>query len=855
MTVGGADSEEQSDELLALSGILDTAAFSHSESQCGGHKGVLEVVVRVPGDGSIEILRDLGKPSYTVKYLPPVKLEFSLPLDYPSLSCPLYLITCPWLLEDQKKKVEDELKNLWNEQGGGVILFTWLNFLQEELLEFLGLAKQLDISAFNVKINSVQDDTSIFCSANNNLKVIDDDETRTSLESDISKSLSDAIVFPEPAPAKDDDENGPNDKSVALCSVLQWSVSQQCGVLDTEKGEALVRHSSIVGHNIAKLEASLEIGEQVECNLYKKESNWEGSSRKLEAFNITGVGGCMVRGNRKVDNVKMLEEDVMGSVVKWNKKGRDGTLRGPKGEVYVYYTCVQGDTSLCRGDKVVFHVVESKKWGVIASFVRKWEVAGDKEEELELKRMTRERDQREHNEGASNIVDFFGWVKKWRDDIGKGIIRGEGGKEWSFNVKDCLFQGEKGFKLLNKGDRVSFMKDSSDKFGSAGTPRAINVRLAREESDVGSNSSSSVDYPAVATLGDKVGEDEEERTVATTSNKGEAVKSPDPVLPQTSSGQKNGPRESTAIVKRARRHSTSREQQLATLLREFNNMKEEEEFSVSLNSCEICFTDKTGSQCLRFIVCAHVYCRECMATYFMEKITTGAVSSLICPTHKCESQALPNQVAELVSPELFQKYETLLLETQLESMTDVVSCPRVVCQCPTMIDRETNMGQCPACHLAFCIYCKATYHGVSPCKFKSAEQRAILDKYSTSTGEEKAFLEKRYGKKQLATMSATLASEDYMANNARQCPHCNAPIEKNEGCNKITCWRCNTNFCWLCGVKLPLVNPYTHFNIQGGKCFGALFEGVDPMAGDDEFDDFFDEEDDWQEVQAALLGV
>ena len=37
---------------------------------------------------------------------------------------------------------------------------------------------------------------------------------------------------------------------------------------------------------------------------------------------------------------------------------------------------------------------------------------------------------------------------------------------------------------------------------------------------------------------------------------------------------------------------------------------------------------------------------------------------------------------------------------------DVVICPRLACQCPTVIDRDTNMGQCPACHLAFCIYCR-----------------------------------------------------------------------------------------------------------------------------------------------------
>merc|ERR1719500_116465 len=335
---------------------------------------------------------------------------------------------------------------------------------------------------------------------------------------------------------------------------------------------------------------------------------------------------------------------------------------------------------------------------------------------------------------------------------------------------------------------------------------------------------------------------------------GEEKVSRDPESSESCKTQIKGAEAMAVTPKRRRRHS-SRQDQLATLLREFNNMKEEEEFSLSLNSCQICFSDKTGSQCLRFVVCNHVYCRECMTSYFVEKISTGAVSSLVCPTFKCETQALPNQVAELVPPDLFQKYESLLLETQLESMTDVMLCPRLVCQCPTMIDRETNMGQCPACHLAFCIYCKATYHGVSPCKFKSSEQRAILERYKNSSGEERIFLEKRHGKKQLATMSATLASEDYMASNARQCPHCNAPIEKNEGCNKITCWRCNTHFCWLCGARLPQVNPYTHFNVQGGKCFGALFQGVDPMDGDNEFDDFFDEDDDWQEVQAALWGV
>ena len=36
--------------------------------------------------------------------------------------------------------------------------------------------------------------------------------------------------------------------------------------------------------------------------------------------------------------------------------------------------------------------------------------------------------------------------------------------------------------------------------------------------------------------------------------------------------------------------------------------------------------------------------------------------------------------------------------------------------------------------------------------------------------------------------------------------------------------RCNTHFCWLCGEKLPAGNPYSHFNLLGGACYGALFQ-------------------------------
>ena len=43
------------------------------------------------------------------------------------------------------------------------------------------------------------------------------------------------------------------------------------------------------------------------------------------------------------------------------------------------------------------------------------------------------------------------------------------------------------------------------------------------------------------------------------------------------------------------------------------------------------------------------------------------------------------------------------------------------------------------------------------------------------------------------------ANVDYIKLNCKICPHCQTPIEKNQGCNHMTCKNCKGEFCWLCG--------------------------------------------------------
>jgi hypothetical protein len=50
-----------------------------------------------------------------------------------------------------------------------------------------------------------------------------------------------------------------------------------------------------------------------------------------------------------------------------------------------------------------------------------------------------------------------------------------------------------------------------------------------------------------------------------------------------------------------------------------------------------------------------------------------------------------------------------------------------------------------------------------------------------------------------------------MAANTKRCPRCSTAIEKDEGCNHMTCRKCRHDFCWICMQDWSL-----HSNNTGG---------------------------------------
>ncbi|XP_023717242.1 E3 ubiquitin-protein ligase RNF14 isoform X2 [Cryptotermes secundus] len=297
-----------------------------------------------------------------------------------------------------------------------------------------------------------------------------------------------------------------------------------------------------------------------------------------------------------------------------------------------------------------------------------------------------------------------------------------------------------------------------------------------------------------------------------------------------------------STLNRDRRYAPTRPRMsVVKLLREYDEARQRTEFNRNFYTCKICFQDKRGSHCTCFEGCGHVFCKSCMAEYFAVRIKDGTVKSICCPEENCTSEAVPNQVQELVSAELFSRYDSVLLSTLLDTMEDVLYCPRPACQYPVAVEPGEKMAACPSCSYVFCIYCRMVYHGIEPCRFRAHEKRHLVEEYSNASEERRVQMEQRYGKKQLQTLVDTSLSEIWVFTNSKKCPSCNAAIEKSEGCNKMVCWKCNTSFCWLCEQRLNPERPYLHFNNPASKCYNLLFHGVQVS----------DEEDDWWEAEVG----
>ncbi|MEQ2275944.1 hypothetical protein XENORESO_011314, partial [Xenotaenia resolanae] len=235
-------------------------------------------------------------------------------------------------------------------------------------------------------------------------------------------------------------------------------------------------------------------------------------------------------------------------------------------------------------------------------------------------------------------------------------------------------------------------------------------------------------------------------------------------------------------------------------------------FASTLFDCGVCFTSWLGSECVQLYECSHIFCRACLSEFCKVQITEGDVRGITCPQLDCTATLTPAQVKGLVGEKMFSRYDRLLLQSTLDSMSDVTYCPRPPCGSVVILEKTSTLALCSVCSFAFCVNCKKTYHGTNKCSEitnetdedldqalpKSEEGvRALLEDYTSGSKQRRHLLELRYGRNVMLGPVEFCMSEKWIDGNTQACPHCFCKIQKDGGCDVICCTRCGRRFHWL----------------------------------------------------------
>ncbi|KAF4300846.1 putative ring finger protein [Botryosphaeria dothidea] len=176
--------------------------------------------------------------------------------------------------------------------------------------------------------------------------------------------------------------------------------------------------------------------------------------------------------------------------------------------------------------------------------------------------------------------------------------------------------------------------------------------------------------------------------------------------------------------------------------------------------CDICADDDPELDTYA-MKCGHKFCVPCWKQYLYTKIKDEDSKSLEL----------------LVATDLKDRYHVLLTRTYVDDKENLKWCPAPNCEfavdCP--VKQKDLLRIVPTviceCKHHFCFGCSLNDHQPAPCALVKKWLKKCEDDSETA---------------------------NWISANTKECPRCHSTIEKNGGCNHMTCRKCRHEFCWMC---------------------------------------------------------
>jgi len=193
-------------------------------------------------------------------------------------------------------------------------------------------------------------------------------------------------------------------------------------------------------------------------------------------------------------------------------------------------------------------------------------------------------------------------------------------------------------------------------------------------------------------------------------------------------------------------------------------------------TCTICYDDLPANEMLQ-MPCKHPFCPVCW-THFLTAMLDSPLTCIraTCPHPSCPELITEDEVQSF-APHFLPRYHSLQLRSFAELDDTSRWCPAPGCD-RIAISTKTNSSNvnivvtCDAksCHTKFCLKCGNEPHAPVRCD----ELVRWRDKCRNES-----------------------ETANWILTNTKACPKCDKRIEKNQGCNHMTC-PCKHEFCWIC---------------------------------------------------------